>query len=364
MIAATKPNYNDMFYNNGPYLRISKEHPGMPAPEVIKEYRRYLRSMSLIDPTPMNDVVGWLARRMTGEHTLDAIVVVYGDRGTGKSYVCGYLGERLDKRLCLLSSEPEKSYFSIDNVRSVDKSGTLAMLSPNKLKERPNQVFVLDDASITTNARKFQSPENQYLNYILTTARIYRHCIILNTISSNLIDSVARSFADVGILVEGLIPGTTINRCRIYRMSQNNHMGFGKASRESIGKYFQITLNGERNRMRTWYTNKPSDPWCKAYDALRKENTDKLGNGVEAWVNEDVAASPIISVEKRGQSRAAKRKQMITKYYQPVIDKFSSAENGKRKLTISEIAREVGISREWVSVMLQERKQRQMAGSE
>lgn len=340
-----------MFNMPGPYTRIKRENPGVTSEDTVKLYRKYLRSIGLIDPTPINDVIGWLARRMTGEHTLDAIVVVYGDRGVGKSLVCGYIGERLDLRLCALDGTPPKTHFSVDNVRSVDKSGTLAMLSPSRLKERANQVFVLDDASIAANARKFQTPENQYLNYILTTARIYRHCIIINTIASNLIDSVARSFADVGILVEGVLPGTTINRCRIYRMSQSNHMGFGKKARESTGKYFQITLNGERNRMRTWYTNKPSEEFVKAYDILRKENTDNLGNVIEDW-----AQSEDGGMMQKVSPRNEKRREILS-HYDEVMDMFSHGIKGK-KGTIAGIAREAGISREWVNIILAESKKR------
>lgn len=341
-------NYSNMFYASAPYLRISKEHPDLPPKEVIAEYRRYLKSISLVDPTPINDVVGWIVRRMTGVSTQDAIVVAYGDRGTGKSLMCGYLGERVDVRLANLLNKPVGSFFTINNVRSVDKSGTLEMLTPKNMQEKPNQVYVLDDASIATNARNFQSQHNKNLNDILTTARIFRHCIIINTVASNLIDSVARSFADIGILVRGVIPGTTINECRVYRMSQSNHMGFGKGAKESIGKYFQITINGEQNRMKTWYTGKPSDAFCEAYNTIRKENTLKLGDQEQDDDN---------SSDKPPTTLAGRRKWMINKYYSPVMEQYlKMAEKGKP--SIHAIARDVGISRDWVHVMLAEDKRR------
>jgi hypothetical protein len=348
------PDYNSMFYTSGPYLRVLKENPGVPSSEVLQIYRKYLRSMQLIDPTPINDVIGWLARRITGRATQDAIVVVYGDRGTGKSLGCGYIGERLALRLSRLYLKPPEYFFTVDNVRSVDKFGTLEMLTPKKMREKQNQIFVLDDASIATNARNFQSQHNKNLNDILTTARIYRHCIILNTVASNLIDSVARSFADIGILMRGVIPGTTINECRVFRMSQSNHMGFGKGAKESIGKYFQITINGEQNRMRTWYINKPSEAFCTAYDSLRKKNTDKLGS-------EDEESEDGVTEVRIPRTIEGKRRWMVNKYYNSVMEKYLAMADNGGKPNISSISRDVGITREWVNVMLAENKRREEA---
>jgi len=348
-----KPRDNPYIFMTPALERMNSESsPDEPFDSIRQRYREYLASLGVLDVTPISDVIGWIARRMTAEHTLDAIIVVYGDRGVGKSMVCGYLGERLDMRLCKIDGKPLKSHFSIDNVRSVDKSGTLAMLNPHKLKESPNQVFVLDDASIAANARKFQTPENQYLNYILTTARIYRHCIIINTIASNLIDSVARSFADVGILVDGVIPGTTINRCRVYRMSQSNHMGFGTRKRESGGKYFQLKLEGRRNRMRTWYTTLPSKEWVAAYNVLRKENTDNIGNIMEEWADS----------ENLPKTVTGKIDTEFTRDYSAVIDLYTSKDGRGKSPTILGISRKTGLTRERVNKMIGEYNKRLTEG--
>lgn len=334
-----------MFYASAPYKRLLAENPGQPADVVLQKYREYLKSLSLVDPTPINDVVGWVVRRMTGTSTQDAIIVAYGDRGSGKSLGCGYIGERIDKRLAAYLEKPEGTFFNVNNVRSVDKYGSLEMLTPKNMRERQNQVYILDDASIATNARSFQSQHNKNLNDILTTARIYRHCIILNTVASNLIDSVARSFADIGILFRGVIPGTTINECRVFRMSQSNHMGFGKGAKESIGKYFQLTINKDQHRMRTWYTNIPSEAFVTAYNSLRKENTDKLGEGEDG--EEDT------EIPTRTSNR---RKAIFEEYYEPVITKYKSFSG---KPNIMEISRTTGISREWVNKIIAEHNRRQ-----
>ncbi len=350
MKAAAKPNYSEMFHTL-PFKRIANENPGATTKEVIAAYTRYLNSISMIDPTPINDVVGWLTRRMTNKIVLDAIIAIYGDRGKGKSYASLYLAERLDMRLARVFGTEPGTYFTVDNLRSVDKSGTLKMLTPKVMKEKPfYQIYILDDASISSNARNFQSQYNKNLNDIMTTSRIYRSCIIMNTVHAGLIDSVPRSYADIGILVDGLIPGTDINQCRVFRMTHSNHMGFGKGTKEAIGKLFRLTFNGEVHRMKTWYTGKPSDELCAAYDIIRKENTDKLGD-------EDEDEVVLSSSRKRKVSRKAERKQMIDTYYADVIKLYQGAPNGKPN--ISSIGREVGITREWVNAMLAEQKRRE-----
>lgn len=314
--------------------------------EAKEAHAKYLKELGIVNPTPMNDLVGWIVSRMIGHHTQDAIIFVYGRRGSGKSFLCGYLGERLDARLSRILNTPLKTHFDINNVRSVDKSGTLQMMDTATLKERMHRVFVLDDASITVNARNFNSPENKYINDILTTARIYRHCMIINTIASNQIDSVARSFADIGILVKGVLPGTNINKCIVYHMERSNPLGLGKRSSENIGKYHQITIGGEQVRIVPWYAYKPSDAWIEQYNVIRKENTDRLGAETDKWIS---------SVD--GTRMTAKKANMMEQYPK-VIEMLKMTKPNGKPLSFRAIARETGLSASGVDYLISEARKR------
>ncbi len=302
--------------------------------EARVEYKNYLAVNGLVDTTPVNDVIGWIMGRLVSDHTQDAIVMVYGDRGVGKSYVCGYLGEQIDKRFQYYDGSKPGDHFTINNVRSVDPEGTLELLSPEQLNAKERQVFIIDDASVTTNARSFQTQQNQYINHILTTARIYRHCIIINTVASNLIDSVVRGYADMGILVGGVIPGTTLNAVKVYRMSHGNHMGFGKGKRDQFGKYFRLNIANERVRMTRWFTNKPSDEWCNAYDKVRKSHTDNLGE--------------VFSAKFKSMAQSGPRNKDMIKEGTTIPKKYSDKYNDVVALYVGEkrsvrsIAKEVG----------------------
>lgn len=327
-----------------------RARPDVPIEQIRAEYKEKMRDIGLIDTTPVNDVVGWIAGRITHRHTLDAIVIVYGDRGVGKSYACGYFGEKIDERLCLLDGTPPKTHFSIDNVRSVDPQGTLELLTPEQLKTRNNQVFIIDDASITANARSFQTQQNKYLTYVLTTARIYRHCIILNTISPNLLDAAIRSFADIAILVNGVIPGTSINEIKVYRTTHGNPLGFGKSKREQYGKYFQLNIAGERTRMTRWFIGKPSEEWCKAYDVLRKKHTDALGSVMEqSMKNLDLGGGTVDNNKQFGKGGIRDRtfQKRMDEHYNTVISLYT-----EKKYSIRAIKRETGVPTATIDKMI------------
>lgn len=342
---AFSPRNGSLTKCHAPWLRFRAEHPDLSDDDAKIQYEQWLNSIGLLNVTPYTDMVGWICNRMVGHTTQDCIIVVYGRRGSGKSFLCGYLGERIDKRLSFMLKTKPGTHFSIDNVRSVDKSGTLEMMDTKTLREREQRVFVLDDASITVNARNFQSPENKYINDILTTARIYRHCMIINTISSNQIDSVARSFADIGILTKGVIRGTNINRCYLYHMDRSNPLGLGRKPGENIGKHHQITIDNEQFRIIPWYAYKPSDAFIEAYNIIRKENTDKLGQETDSWV------------AKVGGNRVDSRHVHIMEKYNDVVALAKKKNDKGKGMSIRAMARETGLSSSGVDYIIGKAKQ-------
>jgi hypothetical protein len=226
------------------------------------------------------DLISTLHDRMTGRQALDATVAVYGDKGVGKSEACMYLSERLDAKLCRTYGKPPGTFFSIDNVRSVDREGTLEMFTAEQFKRRKHQVFVVDDAGVAANARKFQTDINQRLNDILQVARIYRHCIFINTIAPFLIDMVLWSFANITCIVVGPdmnpeSPTYEMNRLRTYVMSSGGAPA--ERRKKMYNKHFQFQgEDGRINRIVMVRTRRPSAVLLAQYEALRKEKTDAL----------------------------------------------------------------------------------------
>ena len=293
------------------------------------------------------DLISTLHDRMTGRQALDALLAVYGDKGAGKSEACIYLSERLDQKLCRTYNKPLGSFFTIDNVRSVDPEGTLKMFTAEQFKKKKHQVFVVDDASIAANARKFLTENNQRLNTIMTVARIYRHCIILNTVAPELIDTVLPSFANITCIVMGpdmnpASPTYEINRLKVYAMSRGGAPA--DRTKHMYNKYFQFQgKDGRINRITVVRTRRPSPPLLAQYEALRKEKTDALLDRYFTIPENGDDGNTPTSRSKRHQ----KWQQLVTKNYKTVIDMYR--EPG---CTVSKITRATGLSYYQVNKMI------------
>jgi len=282
------------------------------------------------------DLISTLHNRMTGRQALDALLAVYGEKGNGKSEACMYLAERLDKKLCHTFSKPDGTFFSIDNVRSVDPEGTLKMFTAEQFKKKKHQIFVVDDASIAANARKFLTDNNQRLNAIMTVARIYRHCVILNTVAPELIDTVLRSFANITCTVTGPDMNSRsetyeVNRLKVYAMSRGGSPA--DKTKRMYNKYFQFQgKDGRINRITIVRTRRPSPSLLAQYEALRKDKTDALIDKLF-----DVSAYNE-KIPRGGGKRAKKWQESLTKHYDTVIEMNN---NGG---TVSKIMKATGLS--------------------
>ena len=293
------------------------------------------------------DLVSTLFNRMTGEQELDALLAVYGEKGTGKSELCMYLAERLDHKFHKKYKHELGTHFTIQNVRSVDKEGTLEMFTSDQLVEKKNQIFVIDDASIASNARDFHSDENKRLNSIMTVARIYRHCVILNTIEPEFIDKVLRGFANITCVTIGpdMNPHSPLyhtNKIKVYTMSKNTAPA--KKNRHTYNKYFEFNDSKKRPcRVMFMRTRRPSKNLLEAYVALRKKKTDKLI--LEMFPKETPPEdSPVIKAP-----RVSKWDQMLQDNivaFGSIIQKNIDDNGGKLKL--AKAMSETGLSRQQI----------------
>ena len=292
------------------------------------------------------DLITTLFDRMTKPQVLDALLAVYGEKGSGKSEGCMYIADRLDKRLCKHFKKPEGYFFSINNVRSVDKEGTLEMFTNKQLKEKYNQVFIIDDASIASNARSFHTPENQRLNAIMTVARIYRHCVILNTVDPDLIDKVLRNFANITCVATGpdmnpVSPTYKINRFRVYSMSRA--MAPALKNRRHYNKSFTFYDKNQRlNRVVSMRVGRAPPELLGQYEALRKEKTDKLIDDLFTPLDGNENDFNTNAVPKMGKREKQLRDDFDT--WNMIIRQSLDKNDGKMKIT--ELITTTGLSRE------------------
>lgn len=283
------------------------------------------------------DFVSTLGRRMTGKIVLDAVVAGYGPKGTGKSEGELYLAERLAYWLGAYWNKPPSYFFTIDNVRSVDPEGTLKMFTSKQLIEKRNQVLVIDDASISSNARDFYKEGNKRLNAIITVARIYRHCVMLNTISSNLIDAVLNQFSDFVLEFQGPDPITETNEIKFFVVEQKP--GRVRKNRDPYHKFMQYYDDQERLcQIKTMLLGRPSPKIRQEYTAIRKEKTDAL-------VMEIFDDKSIEREEQQKITKAEKKKEETIGKYKPIIIKAQEEfEVQGEKVSVKELMRRTGLT--------------------
>ena len=285
------------------------------------------------------DFVTTIQKRMTGKKILDAVISSYGPKGSGKSEGDLYLAEHLSYGLGRFWGKPPEYFFTMDNVRSVDPEGTLKMFTSKQLIERPNQILVIDDASISSNARDFYKEGNKRLNAIITVARIYRHCVLLNTVSSNLIDAVLTQFSDYVIEFpqEGADEITETNEIKFFVVEQK--AGRIRKNREPYHKFMQFYNEDKKLcQITKMLIGRPSKTLRDQYGDIRKEKTDAL-------VMEVFDAKSIERTEQQKISKSEKKKEETLGKFKPIIKNAQdeAAADGK-DVSIKELMRRTGLT--------------------
>jgi len=235
--------------------------------------------------------LAWIiASRVTDRYRdQDALVLVTGPKGSGKSIFSLTLAENIAKAIAEIKGGKPEDYFTIANVRSVDPHGTMEVLSSNIL-QKENSIVILDDASISWNARDFARTENKAMNSILTISRVYRCVLILNTPGGFMIDKIPRTLVDYSIKIISL---NTYNKQTLSKV-------FTSELNDQTGKEYRRFLTWKGMRIRYWVSGLPSPKMFAAYKILRRERTD-----------EHVAATYEKFILKSQQAQPKKRKNGI-----------------------------------------------------
>jgi len=279
------------------------------------------------------DLISTIGHRMTGKIVLDAVIAGFGPKGSGKSEGDLYLAEWLAVWLGKHWGKPPSYFFTIDNVRSVDPDGTLKMFTSKQLTERPNQILVIDDASISSNSRDFYKEGNKRLNAIITVARIYRHCVLLNTVSSNLIDAVLNQFSDYVIEFQGADPVTETNEVKFFVVEQKP--GRIRKNRDPYHKYLQYyDQEGRLCQITRMLLGRASEGIRMEYGSIRKEMTDAL-------VMDIFDDKTIEREEQKKLNVTNKKKDELIGRYKPIIIK---AQEEDPDVSIKELTRRTGLT--------------------
>jgi hypothetical protein len=290
---------------------------------------RFLRlSDNVIIPNKEAPDFAWIiaSRVCDKSRSSDAIIFITGKRGSGKSVLTLGLAEELSKHIATIRGGKPEDYFTIDNLKTVDKTGGLSIMSSDALL-RQNNILILDDAQISLSARRSSTRENNAVNDLVCICRPFNSVILINSVYHRNIDRGSRSLADYIISVQYSNPFTQQTVCKVYTYSENSRG-------DELKKFLTWTdKDGHKKRLKFFVSTLPSKDLLAAYNTKRKENSVKL---VEQC-REDY-----LSGDTNGQKRAITRKNRVEEIVQVNREKALQLQDQGKSMRA--IARELNLT--------------------
>jgi len=226
--------------------------------------QEFLKTKKIV---PRSKFAIYIAKRITGEDKQDAVCMVTGRRGSGKSYTCLYLGWRIALEIALLLGGKWQDYFNSRNIVALEDSARIAELLNSSDKF---QVILIDDASVAVGNRGWASIENRNFLALLTTCRVRRWCLLINAPTRRSVDTQIKDMVDFSF----------------YVIASFHAGGFNilKASREEIspysGKNYTHKLSYDGSKFDYWVAFVPPKELIKDYDIVREEGAVNLNRKI------------------------------------------------------------------------------------
>lgn len=210
--------------------------------------------------TPLAEV---FADRVTGKHKKDVLMLLVGERGSGKSYTLLYLAVRCAEEIAKRIGGTPADYFAFENV---------AVIQDEELEERMRNlkrfnVYILDDAGIGWDSRAFATNMNRKLNHILQTCRTDNCILLISVIDPFTIDKVPRTMVRYYGEIAEQLHDYGQNLVKVFRNKRLYREG------KTITPHMKI---GRNKTARRWIAYAPSQEIADAYDKVREENAEKV----------------------------------------------------------------------------------------
>lgn len=262
------------------------------------------------------------ASRITSRFNKDVILLLVGERGSGKSMSALYLAHKTAEEVAKIKGGTWQDYFTMENVAVIDPASLLTKLQTLYIK--PFSIFILDDAGVSWNSRNHATKSNILLNNILSVCRTSQSMIIITTISGDLIDKVPRQMASFHGEVAESYHHRGENYLKIFKMS--------KLSRAGKVIYSHLTFHeqdGTSSKIVRWVTRMPPQEIVNAYNKLRNENALELVKNHE-------------KEKEELQSTHNKWEGMVAKYGSDILDMQ------QQQKTLQEMVHATGLSEYYV----------------
>jgi len=210
----------------------------------------------------------WLARR-TLKQNRNAMITVVGDTGSGKSYACLRILERMNE----IVNPGTKA-----DVRNCCR--TLPEFMERLKHVNKGDVLILEEVGVNLSASTWASKLNRIMNHIMQTFRTQNLVVLLNLPNPKMLDINARRLLHGRMTMKGINIPAKLSKVSFKRRQYNSEWD------KEYWKYLRATINRKQVKIPTMTLNKPSNWLCKIYEKRRTEYTDKLKDDVTKEVNQ------------------------------------------------------------------------------
>ena len=203
------------------------------------------------------------AARITGKHKKDVLMLLVGERGSGKSYTLLQLATRCAEETSKRIGGTPEDYFTFENVAVIQDED----LEERMMNLKRFNVYILDDAGVGWDSRAFATTMNRRLNHILQTCRTDNCILLISVIDPFTIDKVPRTMVRYYAEIAEQLHDYGMNLVKVFRNKRLYREG------KNITPHLKF---GTRSTAKRWISIAPPDELMAAYDKVRDENAKKI----------------------------------------------------------------------------------------
>ena len=204
------------------------------------------------------------ADRLTGKFNKDLKLILVGTQGSGKSRTSIYIAIRVAQEIAKILGGTQEDYFPSDMSHVYIGDPETHADALRHIKK--HNIYILDDAGVSLNARNFMTAYNKSLNDIFQTVRTDNALIIINAPDTFLVDNVPRNlFSMYGEISESQ-HSIGLNFVKIMQMERK--------FREGATHYHHYQFGG--NQVVRWKAKDIPQEMAVTYEKRRDEATQMI----------------------------------------------------------------------------------------
>lgn len=211
-----------------------------------------------------------IARKVCSANKQNAIIMISGQMGSGKSYTALELARLISIYIAERMKDKPEDHFTIE-----DHVGIMVMDEIAKVYEHMDShhrnIYIIDDAGATFNSRRFTSDANIAQNDRMQTMRPHSNVVIFTVPMKSLMDKVVRNLSSYMIFMKEPMFEVNMTCCDIRKIEIDLTSDKEKIYR----KYLQ---DHKGCKFKRHIFKKPPKVWTEQYDVRRAIAEKKLAD--------------------------------------------------------------------------------------